>query len=191
MPDVEKRVITPVARLSFPALFKPTAMDDKQEKKYSCELIFEPGQDLKKLEAAAKQALKDKWGDKVPKKLRMPFRSGNEDREDKDGYEDCVFIGARSKDRPGVVIGPNRETCFEDRQGEVYGGCYVKASVTAFAYDVNGNKGVAFALNNVWKIREGEPFGAGRMNAEDEFADEEVDAEAFGEEEDADDLLGV
>jgi hypothetical protein len=173
-----KRVITPIARLSYPHLFAKSEGMNGNEGKYQCELIFPEGTDLSELKAAANAAAKEKWGNKPPKNLKSPFRKGDEDREDKDGYEGSVFIGARSKDKPGVVVGPGRVACSD--ASEVYGGCFVKASVTAFAYDTNGNKGVAFALNNVWKIRDGEPFGS-RRNAEEEFGDVEVDEEAFGD----------
>ena len=172
-----KRVITPIARLSYPYLFEKSEGMNGGEGKYQCELIFSSDEDLGALKRAASEAAKEKWGNKIPKNLRSPFRNGDEDREDKDGYESSIFIGARSKDRPGVVIGRDRVPCTD--QSDVYGGCYVKASVTAFAYDQKGNKGVSFALNNVWKIRDGEPFGS-RQNADEEFGDVDVDDEAFG-----------
>jgi hypothetical protein len=151
---------------------------DGADGKYQCELIFEPGEDLSKLKAAAKEAARTKWGDKIPANLRSPFRDGDVDRADKDGYEGRTFIGARSKDRPGVVVGESLEDCVDPR--DVYGGCYVRASVTAFAYDRNGNRGIAFALNNVHKVADGEPFG-NRMSAADEFRNAGgVDAAAFG-----------
>jgi hypothetical protein len=52
-------------------------------------------------------------------------------------------------------------------------------SVTPFAYDVNGNKGVSFFLNNVWVLRGGDKIGG---HGGDDFATIEVDASAFGEE---------
>jgi hypothetical protein len=130
------------------------------------------------LKAAAALAVKEKWGTNPPKNLRSPFRDGSNEREDKDGYEGNMFIGARSNDRPGVIVGRDRLPCTDE--SEVYGGCYVRASLTAFAYDVDGNRGVSFALNNVWKIRDGEPFGS-RRSAEDEFGSVEVDSDAFGD----------
>ena len=177
-----KRVITPIARLSYPYLFEKSEGMNGGEGKYQCELIFGSDADLAELRRAANEAAKDKWGDKIPKNLRSPFRQGDEDREDKDGYAGSIFIGARSKDRPGVVVGRDRQPCGDP--SEVYGGCYVKASVTAFAYDQAGNKGVSFALNNVWKIKDGEPFGS-RRNAEQEFGQAEVDEDAFGEADDS------
>jgi len=173
------RVITPLARLSYPALFKPAkAMAEGQEEKFQCELIFPKGADLAELKTAANEAAKAKWGSKIPKNLRSPFRDGDVDRAEKAGYENSIFISARSKDRPGIVMGPNREPVMN--QADVYGGCWVRVSVTAFAYDTGGNKGVAFALNNVWKIKDGEPFGS-RKDAEAEFAEVEVDSDAFGD----------
>jgi len=50
----------------------------------------------------------------------------------------------------------------------MYPGAGVRASVSAFAYDSNGNKGVSFALNNMQKVSEGERLD-GRAAADDEF----------------------
>lgn len=173
------RLITPIARLSYPHLFHPQkAMDADGKDKYGCELIFPPGTDLSALRAAANGAAVAKWGAAIPKKLRNPFRDGDEDREGKDGYAGCAFIGARCADKPGIVIGQNKDICTDESQ--IYGGCYVRASVTAFGYHhKKGGMGVSFALNNVWKLRDGEPFG-NRVPADQDFADCDADAEAFG-----------
>lgn len=176
---VSTRVVTPIARLSYPYLFKPSKpMSEGGEAKYQCELIFPKNADLSELKKAVNQAAVAKWGSNIPKNLKSPFRNGDTDREGKDGYEDSIFIGARSKDRPGVVIGPDRMPCMSE--SDVYGGCYVICSVTAFAYDMSGNKGVSFALNNVWKVRDGEGFG-NRQAADKEFSSVAVDADAFGD----------
>jgi len=177
----EKRIVTPEAVLSFPALFKRSKpMQDQDEGKFQCELIFAAGADLSKLESAIKQAKEDKWGSKPPNNLRMPIRNGSD--RDKEGYEGegVKFISPRTNDKPGVVIGPNRDPCLEP--SEVYGGCVVRASVTAFAYDLPTSKGISFALNNVWKLRDGKPF-SGRKTAEQDFVDTDVDKSAFGVEE--------
>lgn len=168
------RVVTPLARLSYPALSKPAEpMNEGDKPKYQCELIFEKGTDITALRQSATKCAREKWGEKIPKNLKTPFRSGDADREGKDGYEGAIFISARSAAKPGIVVGPNRELCLDE--SEVYGGCYVRASVTAFAYEVKNkagaivNQGVSFALNNVWKVKDGEPFG-NRRTAEDDFA---------------------
>jgi hypothetical protein len=184
-----RRVITPIARLSFPHLFKkapPMEGQGPDQCKYGCNLIFPKGTDLSKLEAAVEAAKAAKWPNgKVPKFRYETFKDAGE--MEYDGYEDgMIFISAKSGDRPGIIIGPNREICTEE--ADVYAGCWVKASVTAFGYDMQANKGVSFALNNIWKIRDGESF-TGRRKAEEDFADEEVDPEAFGDEELAESML--
>ena len=51
---------------------------------------------------------------------------------------------------------------------------YGRASINFYAYNANGNKGIACGLNNLQKIRDGEPLG-GKAKAEDDFATEDDD----------------
>ena len=61
---------------------------------------------------------------------------------------------------------------------EVYSGVYGRASINFYAFNSNGNKGIACGLNNLQKLRDGEPLG-GRSRAEDDFADDGGDDEDF------------
>lgn len=158
-----EKVLTPKFRVSFPAVFVPRAAMDGAEPKYSVVMLFPKTADLSKLKAIAKQALVEKWGDKIPKDLRSPFRDGNE--KELDGYADCIFITASSKMKPGLVDGQKQEIISAD---EFYAGCYARATVNAYAYDRNGNRGVSFGLQNIQKLEEGEPF-SGRTRPEDDF----------------------
>ena len=54
-------------------------------------------------------------------------------------------------------------------RSEVYSGCYARVSLNFYAFNSNGNKGVACGLGNIQKVRDGEPLG-GRTNAADDFA---------------------
>lgn len=162
----KKKCMTPKARVSYPAVFEAKSFKG-QPAKFSCVFIFDKKTDLKDLKRAAFNAAIEKWGpkEKWPKKLKMPFRDGNEDRPDTPGYEDCTFITASSKQRPGVVDQQRNQLVTED---DFYAGCYARATLIAFAYDQMGNVGVSFALQNLQKMSDGEKFG-GRRNAEDEF----------------------
>ena len=51
---------------------------------------------------------------------------------------------------------------------EVYSGMWAYVSVTFYAYDVNGNKGIACGLNNIMKFKDDERLG-GRVSAECDF----------------------
>ena len=46
------------------------------------------------------------------------------------------------------------------------------ASINLYAYNVNGNRGIACGLNNLQKISDGTPLG-GKSRAEDDFATED------------------
>lgn len=50
-------------------------------------------------------------------------------------------------------------------------------SATFYAFNSNGNRGIACGLNNLQKIRDGEPLG-GKSRAEDDFADTTGTAQA-------------
>ena len=81
------------------------------------------------------------------------------------------FINANSATAPGIVDA-DRQPILE--RSEVYSGVYGRASINLYAFNSNGNKGIACGLNNLQKIRDGEPLG-GKSRAEDDFASEEED----------------
>lgn len=175
MSDV-KKVITPKFRVSFPAIFKAVSFEGGPPK-YKINMMFPKGTDLSGMKEIAKAAVEAKWPDaaKRPGPLRNPFRDGDKEKPDWPEYADTIFVSASSKMKPGLVD-QNREPILMEE--DFYAGCYARASVTAFAYDTMGNKGVAFGLQNVQKMADGEPF-SGREKPEDEFdAIESVDAEA-------------
>lgn len=174
-------VRTPVFRLSYPSLFKPTGFEG-QEPKYSITMLFDDKADLSELKAAAQAAVKEKWGDKIPPKLKSPFRDGDEaldkSGEIRDGYEGCTYVRASSS-KPVGVVGPD-PTVPLTSEADIFAGCYCQAVVTPFTYDVNGNRGVSFALQAVQLHRKGEPFGS-RVDASTAFDAVAVSAEEQGE----------
>lgn len=166
----DTKVITGKVRLSYAHLFKPVAVDDSQEPKYSVCLLIPKSdkQTLKKIKAAveaAKQAGTSKWGGKIPNNLKMPLRDGDEERSDQEAYAGHYFLNANSKQAPGIVdksLQPIMDS------NEVYSGCYARASINFFAYNTAGNKGIACGLNNIQKLEDGDYLG-GRSRAEDDF----------------------
>ncbi len=181
-----KKCLTPEFRVSFPAIFKPKAFES-QEEKYGLTMLFPKKADLSNLKKIVLNAANDKWGskDKWPKGLKLPFRDGDE-KSDTDGYAGHVFAAAKSKDQPGIVDQKLQPILLEK---DFYAGCYARAEVMAYAYDKNGNKGVAFGLQNVQKLREGKSF-SGRRSAENVFdsvEDSSDDESSYGSD-DSDDL---
>lgn len=170
-----KNPITPIVRLSYPSLFRARGFNGG-EPKFSCSLIFDEqaqkSPEFKKLKQEAGRIAKEKWGDKLPVNMRSPFRDGAE--RDNEGYgPGVVFMNVSSKQRPGIVgtvADPEtgKPMPIED-ESELYAGCYVRAELRAYAYDTAGNKGVAFGLQNIQKVKDGDMLG-NRTRAEDVFA---------------------
>jgi hypothetical protein len=123
------------------------------------------------MQALVINTLKEKFGAKlVPdgqgwfKGYKNPFRPG-EDKPELEGYEGMVFAAATSMRQPGVIDAGKARLMSDD---DFYSGCYARATVTAYAYDKSGNKGVAFGLQNLQKLADGEAF-SGRVAPEDDF----------------------
>lgn len=162
--------ITPKARFSFVNVFKPGKAMDGNEPKFGVTLLFDKDADFSLAKKMCQDALLEKFGaeklqnEAFKKKLRTPFRDQGE--KEFDGYvAGCIFITATSKQKPSVVDA-NGADILEER--DVFSGCYGRASLRAFAYDQKGNVGVAFGLQNVQKLADGEPFG-GRSRPSDDF----------------------
>jgi len=160
----KQKILTPEFRVSFPKMFKPEAgMNGEGPAYYSLVMLFPKDTDLTALKTAAQNAIKEKWGDKKPANLRSPFRDGDE--KELDGYAGQIYITCKSKDKPGLVNAAVEKITDE---ADFFAGCYARATLTCYAYDQNGNRGVSFGLQNVQKLRDGEPFGSKRK-AEDDF----------------------
>ena len=173
------KVITGVnTRWSYANVWEPKAMEGGKPK-FSVSLII-PKSDtvtVGKIRAAIDEAYRDgqsklKGNAKtVPalSTLRTPLRDGDLERPDDPAYANAYFVNANSTTAPGVVDA-NRNEILD--KSEVYSGCYGRASISFYAFNANGNKGIACGLNNLQKIKDGEPLG-GRASAESDFATEE------------------
>lgn len=104
--------------------------------------------------------------------IKTPLRDGDIERPDDAAYANSYFMNANSGTAPGIVDAECQPIL--DRS-EVYSGVYGRASVNFYAFNSNGNRGIACSLNNLQKLRDGEHLG-GKSSAEDDFAtDDEED----------------
>ena len=166
------KVVTGVVRLSYANVWEPKSISGGAEK-YSVSLII-PKSDTKTLSAineavdAAIEEGKGKFGGKIPNKaaLKLPLRDGDIERPDDEAYANSYFINAKSTTAPQIVD-KNVNPILE--RSEIYSGVYARVSINFYAFNSNGNKGIACGLGNIQKIRDGEPLG-GRTNAADDFA---------------------
>ena len=175
------KVITGVnTRWSYVNAWEPKSINGGTPK-YSVSLII-PKSDTKtieKIQAAIQAAYEEGQGKlkgngkSVPalSVLKTPLRDGDAERPDDEAYADSYFVNANSGTAPGIVDA-DRNPIID--RSEVYSGVYGRASINFYAFNSNGNKGIACGLYNLQKIRDGEPLG-GKTRAEDDFATEDDD----------------
>lgn len=178
--DAPKKVVTGEVRASYVSIFKTRYNDLSGKEEYSM-MILIPKEDRKtieKIEGAIETAKYEKWNNKLPKNLREPLKDGDDENHipesaepGEESYANHYFMNVKSSTKPGIVDADLNQVIDE---GSFRSGDYCKVSIQAFAYDMKGNRGVSFGLNNVQVLRKGEPLG-GRSRPENDFEREERD----------------
>ena len=175
------KVITGKVRLSYAHVWEPTSINGGAAR-YSVSLII-PKSDVKTIKdinAAVDAAIEagiGKFGGKKPNKgaIKLPLRDDDIERPDDENYKDAYFVNANSPTAPQIVGRDAQEIKDHD---EVYSGCYAYVSITFYAFNVNGNKGIACGLGNIQKVADGELLG-GRSSAASDFKSLDEDDEDF------------
>ena len=176
MSNIQKnstKVVTGVVRLSYANVWEPVSVNGGTPK-FSVSLII-PKSDTKTIEAinaAIENAIKagiGKFGGKIPNKaaLKLPLRDGDVERDD-EAYQNSYFVNANSPTAPQIV---DRTVQPILDRNEVYSGCYARVSINFYAFNSNGNKGIACGLGNIQKVKDGEQLG-GKSSAVDDFSSE-------------------
>ena len=169
------KVVTGVVRLSYANVWEPASINGSNPK-YSVSLII-PKSDTKtieKIRAAIQAAYEEGQGKlkgnskSVPAltSIKTPLRDGDLERPDDEAYANSYFVNANSITAPGIVDAACQQILDHS---EIYSGVYGRASITFYAFNTKTSRGIACGLQNVQKIRDGEPLG-GHSRAEDDFA---------------------
>lgn len=162
-------------RWSYANVWEPKSINGGTPK-YSVSLIIPKTETrtLAKIRAAIEAAYKEGEsklkgnGKTVPtlNAIKTPLRDGDAERPDDPAYAGCYFVNANASSAPGIV---DAECNPILTRSEVYSGVYGRASITFYAFNNSGNRGIACGLNNLQKVRDGEPLGS-KASAEDDFA---------------------
>ena len=170
------KIITGVCRLSYANIWQAKSINGGAPK-YSASVLI-PKSDMKTV-AKVKEAIEAAYNEGESKlkgnsktvptlaSLKTPLRDGDTERPDDEAYADLWFLNANSNTAPGVVDA-NREPIYDT--SEIYSGVYARVSLTFYAFNSNGNRGIACGLQNIQKVRDGESLG-GKPKAEDDFDD--------------------
>lgn len=173
------KVITgPDTRWSYANVWEPKSINGGTPK-YSVSLII-PKSDTKtvaKIKAAIEAAYHEGEsklkgsGKSVPPlaTIKILLRDGDVERPDNPAYANAYFVNTNATTAPGIVDADRNPVLT---RSEVYSGVYGRASISLYAFNSNGNKGIACGLNNLQLIRAGEPLG-GRASAENDFASDD------------------
>ena len=170
------QVTTGVVRLSYANLNEAKSINGGEER-FSASVLI-PKTDTKTIErvnAAILQAYNDGAGKlrgsgkTVPPMatLKLPLRDGDAERPDDEAYAGHYFLNANNKERPDIVD-LNLNPIIDSSQ--LYSGIYARVHLGFYAFNANGNRGIAVALNGVQKVKDGPSLG-GRIKAADVFSD--------------------
>lgn len=162
---------TGLVRLTYANVWSPR--DSFGEDKYSATLLI-PKNDRKTIEQikACIETVKAENSDKLKgaKNPKTTLKDGDgidsEGNEYPEYYKGHYALNTTSKKRPGIVD-KNIQKIFDE--DEVYSGCYAIVNVNFYAYNSNGNKGIACGLNHIMKIKDGENL-AGGITVEQAFS---------------------
>lgn len=172
------KVVTGICTFSYLNCWDAKSINGSAPK-FSVSLIIPKGdtKTIDKIKAAIQAAYEEGQaklkgnGKSVPALsiLKTPLRDGDVERPDDPVYKNSYFINANSSTAPGIVDADCNQ--IMDRS-EMYSGVKGRASINLYAFNSNGNKGIACGLNNLQKIADGTPLG-GKSRAEDDFATED------------------
>lgn len=191
----DTKVITGDVRLSYARLITPKP-NDKGTDVWSVLLLI-PKTDkttVAKLQAAAEKALetginngKIKKGTSL-KNAWTTLKDGDErdDLDEAPEYAGNYYMNVNAYRKPGVVIherdedgellyvnGKKSLVPITD-ESDIYSGCYAKASISAYAFNYeNTKRGITFGLENILKVRDGEPLGGAAASPDSDFGDED------------------
>ncbi len=188
------RLITPEFRVSFPHIFKPSAIKPTDKPKYSITMLFPKNSDLMGTDVGGeprslKEVMRDakiaQFGPKEnwPKNLESPVVDGDDEKHaGKEGYKGHWVLKAVSNEdqKPGVV---DAEGVPVTEASVLYPGCYARAYIYAYIWEYMGKQGVGFILDHVQKLREGKSFG-GKKPIEQVFGHAPAAAPSEDDEED-------
>lgn len=170
------KVVTGKVRFSFCHVFEPQAPVGGGDPKYSVTLLI-PKADaatMAKIKAAIGEArenfCKRNGASALPANPTHTLHDGDGLRPGGDPFgpecHGCWVITVSAKQKPVVVDSFGNPITDP---GEVYSGCYGRASINFYGYNQAGKKGISAGLLAVQKLHDGEPFGT--VGSADDFND--------------------
>ena len=184
--------ITPPATLSFPQIFVPK-LNKRGKEEYTAVLLVPKTADMSGFKAAVAEVINRAFGHlnaAQQKALRRGIRDGdapNSKGNVFEGFPGHYVINVKSQYKPGTVDEKVQPVLDAKK---FYAGCKVIAQLIAYDYDVDGNTGVAFGLQNIQFVGDGAKLGNASQDAASVFTAVPGSAAATATGDSADDFLG-
>ena len=189
-------IIIKGARLSYPKLHQPEAIKNMQDSKprYGCQLLI-PKSDkatMAAIKAEVDRLCKIHFKGKKPENADLFYTDGDGVKGDEHS-EGCIMVSANraeSQNRP-LVIDRAKNPVQPGDEEDPYAGCYVNAKIGV--YRPKGWAKICASLEVVQFAKHGEPIGAGKPVAGDEFDDlsDDEDGNDLGSESEEEDNDGL
>lgn len=163
-------ITTGKVRASYVNIFQPKIPENGGDPKYSVTLLI-PKTDtatlntiFAEIERAKQEGAQKVFNGNIPPVCRTPIHDGDGYRPSGEAFGEecrgCMVMTASAKNQP-VIVDLNMQNIITP--GDIYSGCYIRASISFFAYSSNGNKGIGCGLNAVQKIMGNDPRLAGKV----------------------------
>lgn len=152
---MSQRITLQRVRISYPTLFNPKAVEAGQEPRYSAAFLL-PQNDpvVATINQAAQAAINEMFGSAPPAQLKpLPMYAGETKYPGDSNYAGLYVIQAYAATKP-YVVDENVQKVIDPSR--IYAGCYVNASLAIYAYKRNTGSGLAFGLDGVQFVGDGE-----------------------------------
>lgn len=180
MSEIKETLVTPVGKL----VFDKNLFEADEKGKFRAALVFEDSINIKEIESLCAAVAKEKWPNGLPSGLKRPVkRETRQDMIEKYPFmKNSVLLNASTKFEVQVLDRHLNEIF----KGDVKAGDMCRFSISAWAYDANGNKGIGLNLLGVQKIQDGEPL-FNRVSARQTFGGSDIPQEFTTTEQTTDD----
>lgn len=167
-------------RLSFPHLFKASAMEGSDPKFSAVFLLDKENPEHQKTISELNKRISEITLSVCKVKTlgadKVCLRDGDE-KSDKDGYENHMYLSASDTKKPQVVDQSKAPMDADDPR--MFAGVYVNGVVRIWGQSNQWGKRVNASLSIVQYVRTGEAFGAAPL-AVDDYLDAEPDEQGGG-----------
>ena len=156
----KRKEITPEGRLCF-----DRNLFEQEDGKFKAAMVINTEKDLNNVKSMIAEVANARWPGVNLSTLNMPIKGPDASKFEKYPYLEGANLvqGSSGFEIPVIDVAGN-----EVGRENIKGGDTVRFSLSAYAYDFKGKKGIGLNINSVLKVAEGEAF-FNKANAASDF----------------------